>query len=99
MHTYLLAAAFVLGSLCPMRAQNTQSEAESKYQQQIQAGHDALAASKYKDALEIFQKLNKLQNNSCAVCYLNMAAAYQRMGDFTKAVASCDRALAVANED
>ena len=40
MHTYLLAAAFVLGSLCPMRAQNTQSEAESKYQQQIQAGHE-----------------------------------------------------------
>ena len=99
MHKYLVVAAFVLGSLWPMRAQNSQSETDSNYQQQIQAGHDALAAGKYKDALEIFKKLNKLQNNSCAVCYLNVAAAYQRMGDFKNAIASCDRALAVADKD
>ena len=63
MHKYLVLAAFVLGSLWPMRAQNSQSEADSNYQQQIQAGHNALAAGKYKDALEIFKKLNRLQNN------------------------------------
>ena len=74
MHRYLFVAAFVLGSLWPMCGQNNQSEADSNNQRQIQAGHDALAAGKYKDALEIFKKLNKLQNNSCAVCYLNMSA-------------------------
>jgi peroxiredoxin/Flp pilus assembly protein TadD len=99
MRKYLLVTAFVLWSLWPLCARNTPSEADPNYQQQLQAGHDALAAGKFKDALEIFKKLNKLQNNSCPTCYINMAAAYQRMGDFKNAVASCDRALAVADTD
>ncbi len=99
MHKYLLVTTFVLWSLWPMGAQNTQSEGLPNYQQQLEAGHDALAAGKYRDALETFKKLNKLQHNSCAVCYLNMAATYERMHDFKNAIASSERALAVADND
>jgi peroxiredoxin len=99
-HKDLFVTAFVLWSMWPMCAQNGQSAGDPTYQQQqLHAGNDALAAGKYKEALEIFKKLNQLQNNSCAVCYLDMAAAYQRMGDVKNAVANCDRALAVADKD
>jgi peroxiredoxin len=99
MHKHLLVTAFLLWSLWPMHAQNIQSEEQHNYQQQLEAGHGALAAGKYKDALEIYKKLNKLQNSSCAVCYLNMAATYEHMRDFKNAIVSCDRALAVADND
>jgi peroxiredoxin/Tfp pilus assembly protein PilF len=97
MHKYLLVFAFLLGSLWPMCAQNVQPEADPNFQQQLQAGHEALAAGNYKEALDTFKKLNKLYNNSCALCYIDMAVVYQRTAQFDNAIVNCDRALAVAD--
>ena len=99
MARYLLICVFFAGSLASMQAQNTVPEADSAFQQQLHTAREAAAAGNYKEALDTFKRLNKLQNNSCAACYIGMAVAYQRMSDFENAIMSCDRALAVAKND
>lgn len=99
MHKRLLVSSFILCSICSMGAQQNQPEADPKYQQQLHAGREALAAGRYKEALDTFKKLNKLQNNSCAVCEINMAAAYLRMAQVENAVASCERAISVTGDN
>lgn len=99
MRKYLIVSALFLWSMGPMRAQTNTLEADPAYQQQILAGHNALAAGKYKEAIDIFKKLNKQHKNSCTACYMEMATAYMRMADFENVITSCDRALAVADND
>jgi hypothetical protein len=79
---YLFVCAFFVSSLSPMGAQTSVSEADPGFQQQLHAAREATAAGTFKDALEAFKRLNKLQNNSCAVCSIGMAVAYQRMSEF-----------------
>lgn len=97
---YFLVSVFFLWSLGPMRGQNAPPpQTDPAYQQQVKAGQSAVAAGDYKAALDIFKKLNKLHDNSCAACYVGMAAAYMRMAQFDNAIASSERALAFADNN
>ena len=86
-------------SFCGRCGRYGHRQSQSEADQQFQAGRDALKAGKNKEALDTFKKLNKLQNNSCAQCYISMAIAYLRMGQSENAVASCDKAISVASDD
>jgi len=79
--------------------QKGESEADPRFQQQFHAGREALTTGRYKEALEAFKKANKLKNNSCADCYINMAVAYLRMAEVESAITSCDKALGVSGDD
>jgi thioredoxin-like negative regulator of GroEL len=61
-----------------------------------QQGKSALAAEKYEEALKAFKKANKLANDVCSPCMVEMAFAMARMGDTKGALNCADKALAVA---
>src|SRR5690242_14517519 len=94
---YLLVFMLILWPLWPTRAESKQPDVD--LHEEFQAGQNAITAGKYKEALDIFKRANKLQNNSCADCYINMAIAYSRLGDFPNAISSCDKAISVATDD
>ncbi|MGH9536589.1 MAG: redoxin domain-containing protein [Terriglobales bacterium] len=94
---YLLVFMLILWPLWPTRAETNQTDVD--LHQEFQAGHNAITAGKYKEAIDIFKRANKLQNNSCADCYINMAIAYSRLGEFPNAISSCDKAISVATND
>jgi len=95
----LLSFALILCSVWPVWAQKGESEADPQFQQQFHAGREALTTGRYKEALEAVKKANKLKNNSCADCYINMAVAYLRMAEVESAITSCDKALGVSGDD
>jgi peroxiredoxin/Tfp pilus assembly protein PilF len=99
MHRFILSFTLVLCLVGPVRAQNSRPEADPQFQQQFHAGREALATGKNKEALEAFKKANKLKNNSCADCYINMAVVYLRIAEVENAVTSCDKALGVSGDD
>jgi len=65
----------------------------------IDAAMQQLQGRKYEDALKAFRQANDRRNQTCAVCYLGMARAYETMGAAKNVVESCDRALAVVGAD
>ncbi len=99
MRKYVFVCTFLAASVSPMFSQSPVAETDPNFQQQLHAAREATMAGKFNEAVDAFKRLNKLQNDSCAVCYVGMAVAYQRMSEFENAIKSCNRALAVANND
>ncbi len=65
----------------------------------VDAAMQQLQRRQYEDALKAFRQANDRRGQSCAICYLGMARAYESMGAAKNVVESCDRALAVAGSD
>jgi TonB family protein len=65
----------------------------------VDAAMQQLQGRKYEDALKAFRQANDRRGQSCAICYVGMARAYETMGAAKNVVESCDRALAVVGAD
>jgi thiol-disulfide isomerase/thioredoxin/Tfp pilus assembly protein PilF len=72
-------------------------EAESR--QLSQNGYAVLKSGQPKEALELFERANKLAKDGCLECYLGMTAAYTQLGNLSEALDSSNRALALATND
>jgi thiol-disulfide isomerase/thioredoxin len=49
--------------------------------------------------MKAFKKANQLQHDSCADCFLQMAVAEMKIGEFDHALKDCDKAIAGATTD
>ena len=58
-----------------------------------------LQRRQYDDALKAFRQANNRRGEKCALCYVGMARAYESLGAAKNVVESCDRAVAVADDD
>ena len=65
----------------------------------VDAALQQLQRRQYEDALKGFRQANDRRGQSCAICYLGMARAYESMGAAKNVIESCDRALAIAGSD
>jgi hypothetical protein len=75
------------------------SPADPAFKAQFEEGQRALKAGRCKDAITILKKANKLQHNSCGVCYLLLAVAFYRSGELAQCEENCDKAAARATDD
>jgi thiol-disulfide isomerase/thioredoxin len=89
----------VLTMCVPAPAAQTGPSEDPAFKERFEQGKLALKAGKYKDAIDALKKANKLQHNSCAECYLMLAAAYCESGDPSQCEQSCDKAVATAKDD
>ncbi len=95
-----LRALFVVFLLpLPLLSQSTPSSARPAFEEQAKQGRDALSSAKYPGAISAFKKANKLQNNSCADCYLGIATASLDMGNPQEVLENSDKALQCAATD
>ena len=65
----------------------------------VDAAMQQLQRRQYEDALKAFRQANDRRGQSCAICYIGMARAYETMGAAKNVVESCDRAIAIAGSD
>jgi thiol-disulfide isomerase/thioredoxin len=65
----------------------------------VDAAMQQLQRRQYEDALKAFRQANDRRGQSCAICYLGMARAYETLGAAKNVVESCDRALALVGGD
>jgi peroxiredoxin len=88
----LLASAGFAGAQVQEQAGTGDATHGTDYQQ----GKSALAAGKYEEALKAFKKANKLQNDGCSPCLVEMAYAMAKLGDTKGALNNTEKALATA---
>jgi thiol-disulfide isomerase/thioredoxin len=88
-----------LAACLPVFSTAQMAQADPAFKEQFEQGQQALKAGKYKDAIAALEKANKLQSNSCAECYLLLAAAYYESGKFSQCEENCDKAAAAAGDD
>lgn len=65
----------------------------------VDAALQQLQRRQYEDALKALRQANDRRGQSCAICYVGMARAYESMGAAKNVVENCDRALAIAGSD
>jgi tetratricopeptide (TPR) repeat protein len=65
----------------------------------LNQGDRALVSQHYEDALNAFQKANKLRHGDCAACFFGVAVAQARLGESDDAIKSCDKTLSLAKDD
>lgn len=65
----------------------------------MKQGRNALSSAKYPEAISLYKKANKMQNNSCADCYLGIAFASLRVGNSQEVIDNSDKALQFAVTD
>lgn len=68
-------------------------------QEQMKKGDDAMAAKHFADAASAYKKANKLENESCYMCWLKLALAQFNNSDEHGAASACERALMLAKSD
>jgi thioredoxin-like negative regulator of GroEL len=95
----LLRFAVLAAMVGSAQSQQVQPNLDPAVEEHLKKGYDAMAAGKYKEAIRAFKKANQLQHNSCDVCYLGLAAANLKLGEFTNAAGNCDKALLYASDD
>ncbi len=65
----------------------------------LKQGKNEVASNHYEDAVKTFKKANQLQHDACADCYLDLAMAQIKLGEFDEAIKSCDKAILFAKDD
>jgi thiol-disulfide isomerase/thioredoxin len=89
---------YSIALLAPFRSlaqEPTADPAASLFKQ----GNDELAARHYDDAIKTFKKVNQMRQDSCGECYLEIAIAQTKLGQFDDALKSCDKAISSASND
>jgi thiol-disulfide isomerase/thioredoxin len=91
-------------SLTPAVITNTgrsiaQSQNESNFEDELQRGRDLMRRHQYEEALKAFKHANELRDKKSALCFLEMAAAYQGLQAYKNVVESCEKVLELETKD
>ncbi len=95
MRRAILSALLTLLSAVPLAAQVSSDEVSKALAQ----GDLYASRRKYDLALEAYHKADKLAHHASARCYLKMASAERKLGDFSSALDDAKRAVKVAGDD
>jgi thiol-disulfide isomerase/thioredoxin/Tfp pilus assembly protein PilF len=71
---------------------------DAAFKSHLDLAEQALKARKYGDAIGEYKKAIKIRA-SCSECYLSLAIAYVRAGQYEDGLKTCDRALSGATDD
>src|SRR5437660_620411 len=72
---------------------------DSGYETEMKKGLDLLRRHRYEDALKSFKHANELRERKCALCFYDMAQAYQGLQAYKNVIESCDKAIELAAND
>ena len=89
----ILMCAFLAG---PALSQTSNTDPVAEL---LKQGKNEVASNHYEDAVKTFKKANQLQHDACADCYLDLAMAQIKLGEFDEAIKSCDKAILFAKDD
>jgi hypothetical protein len=66
---------------------------------ELRRGDQAFLARKYPDAIQSYKNANKLDNDSCVLCYLRLSRTYTEMKNWREAGDMADKGLVLATSD